>query len=56
MIKKLSIAAIAALALSSGAFAAGGGDQHIEEHRFLFRWSFRQVRPEPASAWPSGLH
>ena len=40
MLKKLSIAAIAALTLSSGAFAAGGGDQHIENIDFSFDGPF----------------
>jgi ubiquinol-cytochrome c reductase cytochrome c1 subunit len=40
MFKKLSIAAIAALALTSGAFAAGGGDQKIENIDFSFDGPF----------------
>lgn len=40
MFKKLSIAAIAALTLSSGAFAAGGGEQHIENIDFSFDGPF----------------
>ncbi|MGB7317654.1 MAG: cytochrome c1 [Planktotalea sp.] len=40
MFKKLSIAAIAALTLSSGAFAAGGGEQHIENFDFSFERPF----------------
>ncbi|WP_375264926.1 cytochrome c1 [Planktotalea sp.] len=40
MFKKLSIAAIAALALTSGAFAAGGGDQKTENIDFSFDGPF----------------
>jgi len=40
MFKTLSIAAIAALTLTSGAFAAGGGDQHIENIDFSFDGPF----------------
>ncbi|MGH1576224.1 cytochrome c1 [Planktotalea sp.] len=41
MFKKLSIAAITALTLTSGAFAAGGGDeQHIENIDFSFDGPF----------------
>lgn len=41
MFKKISIAAVAALSLSTGAaFAAGGGDQHIEDFAFSFEGPF----------------
>jgi ubiquinol-cytochrome c reductase cytochrome c1 subunit len=40
MIKRLALAAIAALVLAPGAYAAGGEDQHIENIRFSFEGPF----------------
>ena len=40
MLKSLSIAAVTALALTSSAFAAGSGDQHIENFDFSYEGPF----------------
>ena len=41
MFKKITLSTIAALALSiSGAYAAGGGEQHIEDYHFSFEGPF----------------
>ena len=41
MFKKITLSTIAALTLSiSGVFAAGGGEQHIEDYQFSFEGPF----------------
>ena len=41
MFKKITLSTIAALALSiSGVFAAGGGEQYIEDYQFSFEGPF----------------
>ncbi len=40
MLRKIAIAAISVLALSGGAYAAGGGEQHIEDVDFSFEGPF----------------
>ena len=40
MLRKIAIAAVSVLALSGAAFAAGGGEQHIEDVDFSFEGPF----------------
>lgn len=47
MIKKLALTALTALALTSGgAYAAGGGEQHIEDFKFSFEGPFGKFDQE----------